>query len=43
MVTGAPLSSAGGVGGEEEEMGGKGKEVDCLCINGRRCGRRPLV
>ena len=29
--------------GEEEEMGGRENAVDYLCVNGRRCGRRPLV
>ena len=34
-----------GAGEKEEEMGGRGKRkvVVYLCVNGRRCGRRPLV
>ena len=52
MVAGPPLPSPGGgggggggvgSGGEEEEMGGRGNAVDYLCVNDRRCGRRPLV
>ena len=33
-----------GAGGELEEMGGRGrKAVVYVCVNSRRCGRRPLV
>ena len=30
---------------EEKEIGGRGKKkvVVYLCVNGRRCGRRPLI